>query len=170
MRIQINTKKIAYLGVMSTVALMFSYVELVIPFNIGIPGVKLGLANIITLIALYLFGYKETIIITILRIVLSSILFSSFYSMIYSISGAFFSLIIMIIFKLCNKNSIYGVSMAGGMFHNIGQLFVASFIVQEIKITYYGPILLVSGIITGFFIGIISAEINKRLETYVRLC
>lgn len=169
MDLQIKNKKIAYLGVLTAVALIFSYVEVLIPVDFGIPGMKLGLANIVSVLTIYIFDNKSAYVVSILRVLLAGILFGSFSSMLYSLSGAILSLTVMIFLKNKTKLSIVGESMMGGVFHNIGQLVLACFIVNQLKLTYYGPILIISGFLTGFLIGIVSGLIYKRVETYVRL-
>lgn len=162
-------KKTAYLGLFTSLAIIFSYVEFLIPFNFGIPGIKLGLANGVIIIALYLFGYKEAYLISVLRVILSSLLFGNVFGFLYSITGALLSLMIMSLLKKINKFSIVGISMTGGVVHNAGQLIVAVIIVHQINVFYYGYILALSGLIMGLLIGLISSLIYKRVETYVRL-
>lgn len=169
MDLHTKNKRIAYVGVFVCIALVFSYVEVLLPIDFGIPGMKLGLANIVTVIALYLFGKKWALFISILRVVLSALLFTSFFSMIYSLSGALLSLAIMSMFYNRSKLSMTGISMLGGVFHNVGQLIVACIIVKQIKLSFYGPVLILSGLITGLIIGIVSISVYKRVETYVRL-
>lgn len=167
MRFQ-SSKSIAYCGLLTTLAMVFSYVESLIPLDFSIPGVKLGLANVVSVIAIYLFAPVYAYIIVILRVLLTGFLFGNLYSIIYSLSGAIFSLLAMIFLKKTDKVSIYGVSITGGVVHNIGQLFVAVLVVNQLKLSFYGPVLIISGVIMGFVIGWISSVIIKRVETYVR--
>lgn len=155
--------RVAYFGVFTALALIFSYVETLIPINFGIPGVKLGLANLITLIALYKMTLKEAYLISIVRVVLSGFIFGNLFAILYSLAGGLFSLTIMILFKRIDRFSIYGISMAGGVFHNVGQLIVAMLVVESVTIAGYLPVLLVSGLITGFVIGAVSGETLKRI-------
>ena len=155
--------RVAYFGVFAALALIFSYVESLIPINFGIPGVKLGLANLITLIALYKMSVKETYIISIARVVLSGFIFGNLFAILYSLAGGLLSLTIMTWFKRSDKFSIYGISMAGGVFHNVGQLIMAMLVVESVTIAGYLPVLLVSGLITGLVIGVVSEETLKRI-------
>lgn len=155
--------RVAYFGVFTALALIFSYVETLIPINFGIPGVKLGLANLITLIALYKMTIKDAFLISIVRVVLSGFIFGNLFAILYSLAGGILSLFIMTIFKRSNQFSIFGVSMAGGVFHNIGQLIMAMIVVESVTIAGYLPVLLVSGLLTGFLIGFVSGETLKRI-------
>lgn len=156
--------KVAYFGVFTALALIFSYVESLIPIQLGIPGVKLGLANLIIVIALYKMGIKESYILSIVRIVLAGFMFGNLFAILYSLAGGILSLTTMCILKRTDKFSVYGVSMAGGVFHNIGQLIMAAIVLESISIGYYFPVLLISGLVTGLVIGIISNEMLKRLK------
>jgi len=168
MDLPIKNKKYVHLALFTAVAMIFSYIEILIPFGFGIPGVKLGLANITIVLILYLYGWKEALLVNFIRILLSSILFSNPFSFLYSIAGALFSLSIMIISKKYSKMSMIGLSIMGGVFHNIGQLIIALFIVNQLNIFYYGFILIFSGLLTGILIGTCSKGVYKRVETYVR--
>lgn len=156
--------KTAYLGVFAALAIIFGYVESLIPFHIGIPGVKLGLANITTVVMLYKMETKEAGIITVIRVIVVGFLFSNAFSIIYSLAGCFLSLLSMHFLKKKDYFSIYGISMAGGVAHNIGQIAMAAMIMETESIWYYMPVLLISGVITGFIIGIVSNEMLKRLK------
>ena len=156
--------KVAYFGVFTALALIFSYVESLIPIHFGIPGVKLGLANLIIVIALYKMSIKEAYILSIVRIVLAGFMFGNLFAILYSLAGGMLSLGVMCILKQTDKFSIFGVSMAGGVFHNIGQLFMAMIVLESISIGYYFPVLLISGLVTGLVIGLISNEMMKRLK------
>lgn len=156
--------KVAYFGVFTALALIFSYVESLIPIQLGIPGVKLGLANLIIVITLYKMGIKEAYILSIVRIVLAGFMFGNLFAILYSLAGGILSLTIMCILKKTEQFSIYGISMAGGVFHNIGQLIMAAMVLESISIGYYFPVLLISGLVTGFVIGVVSNEMLKRLK------
>ena len=131
--------KVAYFGVFTALALIFSYVESLIPFHIGIPGVKLGLANLIVVVALYKMGTEEAYALSVARIVLSGFLFANLFSIIYSLAGGMLSLTVMVFLKKKGWFSVYGVSLAGGVMHNVGQLLVAYFTVNTYGIFYYVP-------------------------------
>lgn len=154
---------------MSSLALIFSYVEAIIPFNAGIPGVKLGIANIVTVIALYKLSIKHAAIVSFIRIMVAGFLFSGLFGAIYSLAGATLSLIGMIFLKKTGKFSIAGVSMAGGVLHNLGQLLVASFLIKDLRIFFYFPILLFSGLASGIAIGIAATLIMRVLPKNLHL-
>lgn len=156
--------RVAYFGVFTALALIFSYVETLIPIHFGIPGVKLGLANLIIVFALYRMDIWEAYVLSIVRVVLSGFLFGNLFSIVYSLSGGLLSLTVMAVLKKTKNFSVLGISMAGGVFHNIGQLMMAVIVLESIRVAYYFPVLLVSGVLTGLLIGVISSEVLKRLE------
>lgn len=155
--------RVAYFGVFTALALIFSYVETLIPFNFGIPGVKLGLANLIVVIALYKMKLPETYLLSVVRVLLNGFIFGNYFSIIYSLAGGILSLSVMALLKKKGGFSILGISMAGGVMHNIGQLLIAMLIVETFSVVYYVPVLLISGLLTGFAIGVVSGEMLKRL-------
>ncbi len=155
--------RVAYFGVFTALALIFSYVESLIPISFGIPGVKLGLANLIIVTALFKLELKEAFLLSVVRVLLSGFLFGNYFSIIYSLAGALLSLSVMALLKRAGGFSIVGISIAGGVFHNIGQLFVAMIVVEMFSVAYYVPVLLVAGLLTGGVIGILAREILKRL-------
>lgn len=157
-------KKVAYFGVFTALALIFSYIESLIPINFGIPGAKLGLANLMVVIVLYKMGAKEAYMLSMVRIVLSGFLFGNLFGILYSLAGGILSLSIMTLLKKTDKFSIIGISMAGAVFHNIGQLIIAGIVVESANVIYYMPALLIVGLATGLVIGIISSETIKRLR------
>ena len=145
-------------------ALIAGYAESLIPVAIAIPGVKLGAANSVVLILLYMVGVKEAFIVNVSRVVLSGFLFGSMSSILYSLSGAVFSLFIMTLLKKTDRFSVSGVSSAGGVFHNIGQLAMAALVLESAAVWYYLPVLIISGSITGLLIGVLTGEIRKRIS------
>ena len=153
-----------HFGVFTALALLFSYIESLIPFHIGIPGVKLGLANLIIVIALYKMNARQAFLLSVTRIVLAGFLFGNLFSILYSLAGGMLSLIVMILLKKQNGFSVMGVSVAGGVFHNVGQLVIAMLVTESLNLFYYVPVLMISGLITGIFIGIIANEMMKRLR------
>ena len=155
--------RVAVFGVFVSLALIFSYVETLIPFNFGIPGVKLGLANLIIVIAMYKMSLKEAYLLSVTRIILSGFIFGNLFSIIYSLAGGILSLSVMALLKKSRGFSVTGVSIAGGVMHNVGQLIIAMIIVETFSVAYYVPVLLISGLITGLIIGIVSGEMLKRL-------
>ena len=158
-----KTNKIAFLGMFTALAMIFSYIETLIPSFVAIPGVKLGLANIAIIVILYKVGWKEAIAISLIRVVLSSILFSTVLSMLYSLAGAILSLAAMIILKKFNLSKVT-ISVIGGVFHNIGQIAVAILMTETSELVYYLPVLLITGTISGIIIGLIGAITVKKIE------
>ena len=155
--------RVAYFGVFTALALIFSYVETLIPFHIGIPGVKLGLANLIIVIALYKMSLKETYLLSVVRVVLSGFIFGKYFSIIYSLAGGLLSLTVMALLRKRGGFSILGISIAGGVCHNIGQLAIAMVVVETFSVIYYVPVLLIAGLATGLLIGIAADGMLKRL-------
>ena len=153
-----------HFGVFTALALLFSYIESLIPFHIGIPGVKLGLATLIIVIALYKMNARQAFLLSVTRIVLAGFLFGNLFSILYSLAGGMLSLIVMILLKKQNGFSVMGVSVAGGVFRNVGQLVIAMLVTESLNLFYYVPVLMISGLITGIFIGIIANEMLKRLR------
>ncbi len=161
-----RTNTIAITALMVTLALIFSYVEAIIPYNPGIPGIKLGIANIVTLIALYKLSPKHALTVSVIRVIIAGLLFNGLFAAVYSLAGALLSLAGMIALKATGKFSIAGVSMAGGVLHNMGQLAVAALILSDTKIFLYFPVLLFSGMITGIVIGIGASVICQRINHF----
>ena len=156
--------KVAHFGVLVALALILSYVETWIPINFGIPGIKLGLSNLVIIISIYKYGLKKSFFLGITKVLLSNILFGNLSSMIFGWIGMICSVFLMCILKKTRKFSVIGISMAGGIAHNLGQIFVAMFIIQSFAIIFYLPFLLLSGMITGILIGIVANEIIKRIR------
>lgn len=159
-----NHKKTAYLGLFAAIAIIFGYVESLIPFFAGIPGMKLGLANLAVLFILEKYSWKEAALVSTVRILVIGFLFGNMFSILYSLAGATLSLTVMTLMKNFSGFSILGVSVAGGVSHNIGQLIVASLIVENTSLLYYAPVLLISGVATGLLIGFLTGEITKRIR------
>jgi len=159
-----DRRKTAYRGLLLAFALILSYVESLIPFFFGVPGMKLGLANLSVLLALYLFGGGEAFLLNVLRILLSSVLFGNMSAFFYSAAGGVLSFLVMLFMKKVKKFSMTGVSMGGGVFHNIGQILVAFFVVRTEGIFYYVPALLVMGVITGGLNGCIAKQTYLYLD------
>lgn len=157
-------KRVAYSAMLVALAMIFSYVEALIPFNFGIPGIKLGLANLVVVIGLFFMKPKQVFGILIARIVLVSFLFGNMSALIYSLAGGLLSFFIMLVLKKCKGFSISGISMAGGVSHNVGQLIVAACVVENVHVFYYMPVLLISGLITGLLIGIVAQRVCKYLR------
>lgn len=158
------TKTLVYCAMLVAAGMMLSWIEMMIPFDFGIAGVKLGLANMAVLIALYIFGIKYAFAVAVVRIVLSSMLFTGVLPMLYSIVGGVFSLCGMSLLKKSCKFGIVGVSACGGVLHNFGQIIVAICFFGVKEIIFYMPLLAVSGVITGVIIGVVSGILIKRLK------
>ena len=158
--------RVAYFGIFTSLALIFSYVESLIPISFGIPGVKLGLANLITILVLYKMSVKEAYLVSVVRVVLSGFMFGNLFAILYSLAGGLLSLAMMNLFRRTDRFSIYGVSMAGGVFHNVGQFIMAMLVVESVSIAGYLPVLLGAGLATGLVIGIVSNEMLKRLKNF----
>lgn len=155
--------RVANFEVFTALALIFSYVETLIPVNLGIPGVKLGLANLIIVVALYKMRLSEAYLLSVVRVLLAGFIFGNYFSIIYSLAGGLLSLTVMALLKKWGGFSLQGISIAGGVFHNIGQLIVAAVVVETFSVTYYFPVLLVAGLLTGLVIGIVAEMMLKRL-------
>lgn len=153
-------KRAAYCAMLTALAMIFGYVEALFPFNFGIPGVKLGLANLVIVVALYLLPAHQVFFIQIARIVLVSFLFGNLSMMLYSLAGGLLSFLVMSLLKKAGGFSVIGVSIAGGVTHNIGQLIVAILVVQNMKIAYYASVLMIAGLITGGLIGMLAQRIQ----------
>ncbi len=160
-------KKVAHYSVLIALAMVMSYIEAMLPVSIGVYGVKLGLANVVVLLALYEYGFKAATFISLIRVFLVGILFGTGYSMLFSMAGGILSLLIMGILKKLKIGSIIGVSIMGAVFHNMGQIIVAISLLN-ISVMYYLPILIISGIISGILVGMISGIVIKRVRRYIQ--
>lgn len=156
-------KRVSLYGILVALAFIASYIELLIPFNFHVPGMKLGLANIVVLIALYTGGARAGITVSVIRIILVGFTFGNPYSAIYGLSGGILSFVIMFFLKKTDFFGIAGVSMGGGVAHNVGQLFCAMVLLKLPAVFSYLSYLMFIGIITGALIGIIVEEILKRV-------
>ena len=150
------------MGLLTALGLIIGYIEFLIPIPLGIPGVKPGFANIVIVWALYSLGPWEALMINGMRIFLSGFLFGNFSMILYSLAGAAVSFLCMCLAK---KSGLFstGVSMIGGVMHNMGQLLVAMAVLETVSLVYYGPVLLAAGVITGLLIGIVTGEVKKRI-------
>lgn len=152
---KIETKKITVLALFSAVAIIFSYIEAISPpIWAAIPGIKVGLSNIVTVALLYKFSLKEAAIVAFIRIIIIALLFGNVMTLIYSIAGFVLSVTIMAILKRTSLFSTVGVSIAGGVFHNLGQIIVAMILLQTKEIGYYMIVLAITGTVAGILIGI----------------
>lgn len=159
--------KIAVYGMLTALAMIFSFIETLIPLSIGIPGVKLGLANLVTIVCLYIMGPIGAITVSFLRILLVGLTFGNASMLMFSAAGGALSLICMILARKSGLLSTAGVSMIGGVMHNVGQLAVASRVVKTAGVFAYLPVLTAAGVITGIVIGIVAAAVIKRLKPLI---
>ena len=159
-----STKKITTLALTVSIAFVLSFIESRIPAFVAIPGVKVGLANIAVIFALYTLGWKEAILVSVIRVILVSSLFGSPVSFIYSISGAILSLTVMIILKGLTRLSEVTVSVCGAVMHNVGQISAASFMLETNVVVYYLPFLSLSGTVAGVAIGVASGLLIKKVK------
>ncbi len=157
-------RKIAALGLFAAVAIIFGYVETLIPVFAGIPGIKLGLANLSILYILINYSFREAAAVSVIRIIVIGFMFGNMFSIIYSLCGAALSMTVMTILLRRTQASIMAVSVAGGITHNIGQLIIAALIVENRAVLYYTPVLLISGMVTGLLIGYLTAEVSRRVR------
>ena len=139
------------MAMLVALAMIFSYVESLIPINFGIPGMKLGVANLVTVTGMYFLEFPEVFLVVVMRILLTGFLFGNGMSIVYSL--------VMALMKRLKGFSVAGVSIAGGVSHNIGQIIVASVVIENLKLIYYLPALLIAGTVTGFVMGMISKKL-----------
>ena len=159
-----KTKRVAFLGLSIALAMILSFVESQIPALVAIPGIKVGLPNLVIVFLLYKVGWKEAVIVSIVRTFLVSVLFGNMQTFTFSVIGAAVSLICMILLKKLNWFSCIAVSITGGVFHNVGQIIAACIWTQTEEVVLYLPVLLVSGTVAGAVIGLIAGMLVKRLE------
>ena len=159
-----KVKKVAVLGLCVALAMIMSYIESLFPLNLAVPGIKMGLANIVIIFLLYRVGFSSACIVSLIRVFLVSMLFGNVMRMAYSIAGAVLSLAVMLVLKKCGKFSVVGVSIAGGVAHNAGQIIMAVILLGAKQIAYYLPVLAVTGTVTGVLIGIAASVVIKRVK------
>lgn len=160
-----KTKRLVLLAMLTAVAMILSYVESLLP-SVGIPGVKMGLANIAVIFALFRFGWKEAAALSLVRVVLVSLLFGSVGAMLYSLAGAVLSLAVMALLRRIERFSTVGISVAGGVAHNAGQILMAMLILQTKQLLGYLPVLAVAGIAGGVLTGLAAALLIRRIPEF----
>lgn len=165
--ISLKTKRLVTLSAIIAVAMILSYVESLIPAFVAVPGVKIGLSNIATVFALYALGWPYAICVSVVRVFLSALLFGNFVSLIYSLSGAALALLAMILFKKLDIFSSVGVSVAGGICHNAGQIIAACLVMETAAISLYLIPLVISGTIAGVVIGVIAGNLVERVKKHI---
>ena len=161
-----KARRVAFLSLSISLAMILSFVESQIPALVAIPGIKVGLPNIVMVFLLYRVGWKETVTVSLIRIFLVSLLFGNVQTLTFSIAGALVSLAGMILLKKTDRFSCIAVSIVGGILHNVGQIIAACFWTQTAEMAYYLPVLLISGTIAGTVIGILAGMMVKRLQRW----
>ena len=161
-------KKVALYGLLTALALVLSYVEAQIPAFFVVPGMKLGLTNVVVLTALYRMGNRDALVINVVRIVVVAFTFGSLFSMLYSLAGGFLSFLAMAAGKKTGRFSVVGVSVLGGVSHNIGQVLVAMAVLENAALVYYLPFLLASGLGAGVLVGVAGGLLVRRLPSWDR--
>ena len=159
-----KTRKIATLALAIALAMILSFVESQIPAFVAIPGVKVGLANIAVVFVLYKLGWKEAVLISLVRVFMVSVLFGTAVSLFYSVAGAVLSLTGMVLLRKTGLFSTVAVSVTGGVLHNVGQILMACLLLETNVIVYYLPFLILSGVIAGVVIGVVSAIMVNRVQ------
>ena len=162
-----KTSKLTVMALSVALAMVLSFVESLIPDFVAVPGVKVGLANIVVVFVLYKLGWKEAVAISLVRVFLLAVLFGSGVSFLYSVAGAALSLSGMILLQRCKVFSYVAVSVAGGVLHNAGQIAMACFLLRTDVLRYYLPFLVLSGVIAGVVVGLIAAIMVKRVNLKV---
>lgn len=155
------------MGLLLAFAFILSYIEMLLPLQVGIPGVKLGLANLAVLLCMYLLDHRSAFLLTVSKAILTGFLFGNLSMIIYSLAGALLSFLVMLFMKKSSKFHIPVISALGGVAHNIGQLLVAYLVIDTYAIIYYVPVLLISGLLTGVLIGITVALVLPYLRKFV---
>lgn len=163
-----KAQKAALYGMLIALAFIFSYIESMFPMPVPIPGVKLGLANLVNVVGLYSVGTAGTIAVSLIRIVLVGFTFGNLFSMFYSLAGGVLSLAVMVLARKTGVFGKAGVSILGGIFHNIGQLTVAAFVTKTAGVFVYFPMLLTAGVVTGAVIGILGGMIAERIASVTK--
>lgn len=161
-----KSKKVAFLGLSIGLAMILSFVESQIPALVAVPGIKVGLPNLVIVFMLYRIGFKEAATVSIIRIILVSILFGNLQTMTFSIAGAVLSLIGMLLLKKLDWFSCITVSIVGGILHNVGQIIAACIWTQTAAIAYYLPVLLISGVTAGALIGFVSGLLVQKSKKW----
>ena len=163
-----KASKLSLAALSVSLAMILSFVESQIPAFVAIPGVKMGLTNIVVIYALYKMGWKYAAVISLVRVLLVGILFGNGVSLIYSLAGACFSFAVMVLLKRCKVFSTTAVSVAGGVTHNMAQIGMACIIMETNLLSYYAPFLLLSGTLAGIVIGVISGIMLKRVDIKIK--
>ena len=159
-----KAKKIARIGLLTALALVLSYLESLVPLSFAVPGIKMGLPNIVVVFALYRLRWQDAAGISLVRVLLAALLFGSVFSLAYSGAGAVLSFLVMLLLKRSGRFGTTGVSVAGAVAHNLGQILVAVFVLETGRLVYYLPALCVSGTVAGVCVGLLAALLAKRVR------
>ncbi|TCL55036.1 heptaprenyl diphosphate synthase [Kineothrix alysoides] len=159
-----KTRNVAMYGMLIALAFILSYIESIIPIPVPIPGIKIGLANLVVITALFTMGPKQAFVLSMLRIVLVGFTFGNLSTMMFSFAGGMLSWLLMVAAKRWKRFSMTGVSILGGIGHNIGQILVAMWVINNSVLLYYLPFLIISGLVTGAVIGIVGALITANIK------
>lgn len=159
-----RARKTAMLGVLAAIAILCGYIEYLIPIPIGIPGIKLGLCNVVIVLVLYTCTWREALIISVIRVLVIGFLFGNMFSIAFGMAGALLSLLVMALLRRTDAFSVVGVSAAGGTAHNVGQMAVAYVVTPTIPLLWYLPVLMIAGLVTGIAIGALSLAVMKRIR------
>lgn len=161
---KMSVSSLVMIGLCIAFSMVLSFIESQLPPFIAIPGIKIGMANIAVVFVLYKMGWKQAVLVSTIRVMLSSVLFGQAVSLLYSLAGAVLSLSGMILIKKTDRFSSIAVSVAGGVLHNVGQIIVACLITETKQLLLYLPVLLITGTISGIVIGLTAGLLNKRIE------
>ena len=162
------SRRVSSGAMLVALAMIFSYVESLIPINLGVPGIKLGVANLVTVTGLYILAPMEVLLVVILRVLLVGFMFGNGMSILYSLAGGILSFLVMLLLKRIKGFSMIGISIAGGVSHNIGQIVVAMCVLENTKLIYYLPVLMIAGTVTGILIGVVSRKILPAVSARER--
>lgn len=163
-----KTSKVALEGMFVALAFLLAFLESLLPISLGIPGVKLGLANLVVMVTLFIIGPLEAFGISMVRIILAGFTFGSMASLIYAMAGGLVSYIIMVLAYHSKLFSVKGVSILGGVFHNIGQILIAMVVVSDSRLLFYLPVLILAGTITGYLIGLLADLMIKNVQRVMK--
>ena len=164
---RMKTRTVAVAGVLIALAFILSYVESLFPLPVGIPGIKLGLANLVVFVSLYTMGVPMAFVISFVRIVLAGFAFSGMYSLLYSLAGGLLSFLGMMLLKKSQKFAPVTVSICGGVLHNVGQLMMAALVLETTGLVVYLPVLMIAGVICGGVIGLLGELLRGRVASFL---
>ncbi len=166
----IKLHRIVLLALLVSQAMVLSFIETFIPNPVPIPGFKLGLANIVTMLVIFFFGFGDAVLVVVVRCALSAILFGGPVVFIFSLAGGILSTVVMSVlyYRMREMLSIIGISMAGAVAHNAGQLVAAVVLMGTLSVFSYLPVLLIAGLVTGFITGVCSRQLSKAFQKWRR--